>query len=113
MVTIILPSELEKAVAEEAARTGTTAELLTLDVLQERFLGQPSTKPLPEDVPDGRKAAGSRAAASMQPMDLSEAQSLSMKQALASGAARPIIRIAPLPEYKGRVIPAFAVQSKF
>ena len=101
MVTITLPSELEKAVAEEAARTGTTAELLTLDVLQERFLRRSSTKQLPEVAAAGQETAGSRAAASMQPMDLSEAQALSLQQTLASGAARPKIRIAPLPEYKG------------
>ena len=100
MVTITLPSELEKAVAEEAARTGTTAELLTLDVLQERFLRQPSTKQLTDDLASGEKTAGSRAAASMQSMDLSEAQRLSLQQSLASGAARPKIRIAPLPEYQ-------------
>jgi hypothetical protein len=34
----------------------------------------------------------------MQPMDLSEAQALSLQQALASGAARPKIKSAPLPE---------------
>jgi len=48
MVTITLPSELEKAVTEEAAHKGTTAEMLTLDVLHERFLKPPSTKLLPE-----------------------------------------------------------------
>jgi hypothetical protein len=101
MVTITLPSELEKAVADEAARTGTTAELLTLDVLQERFLGQSFAKQLSEDAAAGQEMPGSRAAASMQPMDLSEAQALSLQQALASGAARPKIRIAPLPEYEG------------
>lgn len=42
MVTITLPSNLERAVAEEAARKGTTAERLTLDVLHERFLDEPS-----------------------------------------------------------------------
>ena len=51
MVTITLPSELERAVAEEAARSGTTAELLTLDVLQQRFLNPSfaigSTKAVP------------------------------------------------------------------
>ncbi len=67
MVTIRLPSELEKAVAQEAARTGTTAELLTLGVLQERFLRQSSTTQLSEDVVAGQETAGSRAAASMQP----------------------------------------------
>ena len=36
MVTVTLPSELERAVAEEAAQKGTTAQRLTLDVLQER-----------------------------------------------------------------------------
>lgn len=46
MVKITLTSELEKAVTEEATRKGTTAELLTLDVLQQRFLSQPSTKHL-------------------------------------------------------------------
>ena len=34
MVTITLPSDLEKAVTEEAAQKGTTAEVLTLGVLQ-------------------------------------------------------------------------------
>ncbi len=101
MVTITLPWELEKAVAEEAARTGTTAELLSLDVLQERFLRQSSTKQLPEGAASGQEMAVSRAAASMQPMDLSEAQALSLQQALASGAARPKIRISPLPEFEG------------
>lgn len=101
MVTITLPSELEKAVSEEAARAGTTAELLTLDVLQERFLRQSFARQLPENAMPGLERAGSRAAASMQPMDLSEAQALSLQQALASGAARPKIRIAPLPEYEG------------
>jgi hypothetical protein len=48
MVTITLTSELEKAVAEEAAQKGTTVELLTLDALQERFLRSSSTKKLPE-----------------------------------------------------------------
>ena len=48
MVTITLPSELEKAVTEEAAQKGTTVELLALDVLQERFLRPSSTKQLPE-----------------------------------------------------------------
>jgi hypothetical protein len=48
MVTITLPLELEKAVTEEAAQKGTTVELLTLDVLQERFLRPSSTKHLPE-----------------------------------------------------------------
>ena len=51
MVTITLPSNLEKAVAEEAARKGTTAELLTLDVLQQRFLDQSSTQGLPRAIP--------------------------------------------------------------
>jgi hypothetical protein len=101
MVTITLPSELEKAVAEEAARTGTTAELLSLEVLQERFLRQSSTGQLSEDTVAGRETAGSRAAASMQPMDLSDAQALSLQQALARGTARPKIRIVPLPEYEG------------
>ena len=48
MVTITLPSELERAVAEEAAQKGTTAELLTLDVLQERFLNPSSPRHPPE-----------------------------------------------------------------
>jgi hypothetical protein len=48
MVTIILSSELEKAVTEEAAQKGTTAELLTLDVLQERFLRPSSKRQSPE-----------------------------------------------------------------
>lgn len=43
MVTITLSEELEKAVMEEAAQKGTTAELLTLDVLQGRFLKPAST----------------------------------------------------------------------
>ena len=57
VVTITLPSELEKAVAEEAARTGTTAELLTLDVLQERFLRQSSAKRLPKTATGQESAA--------------------------------------------------------
>jgi hypothetical protein len=103
MVTITLPSELENAVAQEAAKKGTTAELLTLDVLQQRFLGQTFVNQLPDGVTPGtsQEKTLSRAAASMQPMDLSEAESSSMQQALASGAARPKIRIAPLPEYRG------------
>jgi hypothetical protein len=47
MITITLPDELGRAVAEEAAQKGTTAELLTLDALQERFLSPPPTKQLP------------------------------------------------------------------
>ena len=38
MVTITLPPALERAVAEEAARKGTTAESLSLDALQRLFL---------------------------------------------------------------------------
>ena len=56
---------------------------------------------LPEGAASGQEMAVSRAAASMQPMDLSEAQALSLQQALASGAARPKIRISPLPEFEG------------
>ncbi len=48
MVTIVLPSELEEAVSKEAVQRGTTVELLTLDVLQERFLKLSSIKQLPE-----------------------------------------------------------------
>lgn len=48
MSAITLPSELERAVAEEAAQQGTTVELLTLDVLQKRFMRPSNTKPLPE-----------------------------------------------------------------
>jgi hypothetical protein len=48
MVTITLPSELERAVAEEAAQKGTTAQRLTLDVLQERFLNPSSQRQLPD-----------------------------------------------------------------
>jgi hypothetical protein len=48
MVTITLSPELEKAVAEEAAQKGTTIELLTLDVLQGRFLKSSSTKQMHE-----------------------------------------------------------------
>jgi hypothetical protein len=51
MVTITLPSELERAVAEEAARKGTTAERLTLDVLQERFLDEHSAAESPTAIP--------------------------------------------------------------
>ena len=47
MVTIMLPSELERAVTEEATQRGTTVELLTLDVLQARFLKPSPTKQLP------------------------------------------------------------------
>ncbi len=49
MVTITLPSELERAVAEEAAEKGTTAQLLTLDVLQEHFIEPSFPKQLPEE----------------------------------------------------------------
>ena len=48
MVTITLPPELEHAVAEEAAHLGTTAELLTLDALQHRFLRRQMSATLPE-----------------------------------------------------------------
>ncbi len=48
MVSITLPSELERVVTEEAAKRGTTAQLLTLDVLHERFLKPSSSKQLPE-----------------------------------------------------------------
>jgi len=48
MVTITLSSELERAVADEAAQKGTTAELLTLEVLQEHFLGHSPAKQVPE-----------------------------------------------------------------
>jgi len=49
-MTIALPPELEEAVAEEAvaeeaSQKGTTIELLTLDILQERFLKHISPKP--------------------------------------------------------------------
>jgi len=48
VVTITLSAELEKAVTEEAAQQGTTAVLLTLDVLQERFLKPSSTNHAPQ-----------------------------------------------------------------
>ena len=48
MITITLPPELEEAVLEEAEQKGTTAELLTLDALQQRFLHLPMVRPLPE-----------------------------------------------------------------
>ena len=48
MVTITLPAELEKAVLEEAAKKGTTVELLTLDVLQGRFLKPTAPKQAPK-----------------------------------------------------------------
>jgi len=89
MVTITLPSELERVVAAEAARRGTTAEGWSLHVLQERFLA-----------PANPEKAASRAAASMQPVDLSEAEAAALREVLASGAARPKIKIAPLPEYR-------------
>ena len=44
-MTIALPPELEEAVAEEASQKGTTVELLTLDILQERFLKHSSKLP--------------------------------------------------------------------
>jgi hypothetical protein len=53
MITITLPSELESAVNKEAAEKGTTAELLTLGALQERFL-TPSTA---VEVPKGETLA--------------------------------------------------------
>ena len=49
MVTITLPPELEKAVTENARLRGTTPELLTLDVLEERFLRSSETTLLPEE----------------------------------------------------------------
>ncbi len=58
-------------------------------------LRQPSDKSL------GYSQMPLRGRPSMQPMDLSEAQALALQQALASGAARPKIRMAPLPEYEG------------
>jgi len=48
MVIITLPPELEKALAEQAEQTGTTPELLALDVLQKQFLGPHLDKPLPQ-----------------------------------------------------------------
>ena len=51
MVTITLPSELEKAVAEEAVRNGTTAEFVTLDALRQRFLSQTETDASSRAVP--------------------------------------------------------------
>jgi plasmid stability protein len=87
MVTITLPQELETVVAEEAARKGTTAERLTIDVLRDCFLAHSGPQP-----------QQTRAAASMQEIDLSEAEASSLEQALASGAARPKIKIAPLPD---------------
>ena len=48
MVTVTLSAELEEAVMEEAAQKGTTAELLTLDVLQGRFLKPSATKQMAE-----------------------------------------------------------------
>ena len=47
MVTITLSPELEEAVIAEAAQQGTTVELLTLDVLHERFLKPSSRKQVP------------------------------------------------------------------
>ena len=40
MVTITLSPELEKVVAAQAEQTGTTAELLALDALHDRFLAR-------------------------------------------------------------------------
>jgi hypothetical protein len=90
MVTITLPSELESVVLAEAAQKGTTAERLTIDVLRERFLRQTPSK-----------LSGTRAAASMEEMDLSNAEASSLHQVLAAGAARPKIRVSPLPDYRG------------
>ena len=42
MVTITLPPELEEIVQKEAFQKGTTVELLTLDVLHQRFFKQSS-----------------------------------------------------------------------
>jgi hypothetical protein len=53
------------------------------------------------EVKSDQEAVFSRAAASMQPMDLSRAEALVVQQALTSGSARPRIKIAPLPEFRG------------
>ena len=45
MVTITLPPELEKVVAEQAEQTGTTAELLALGALHDRFLARAPRQP--------------------------------------------------------------------
>ena len=90
MVIITLPTELEEAVAAEAERRGTTTEQLSLDALQERFLVQAACDRAPLC-----------AAASLQPMDLSDAEAASLQEAIQCGAARPKIRVARLPEYQG------------
>jgi len=53
------------------------------------------------EVKASQEAVCSRAAASMQPMDLSESQASAMQQVLRSGLARPKIKTTSLPEYKG------------
>jgi hypothetical protein len=67
------------------------------------------------DLPDGQRvsvrldpqelpstgAGSSRAAASLEPMDLSESDASAIERALASGSARPRIKVAPLPQYEG------------
>ena len=39
---ITLPPEIERVLAEEASKRGTTPELLALDSLRERFLAEPA-----------------------------------------------------------------------
>lgn len=50
---------------------------------------------------DQVKCQRSRAAASMQPLELSHSAAKVIKQSLASGSAQPKIKIAPLPQYNG------------
>ncbi|MSS73105.1 MAG: hypothetical protein EXS64_16680 [Candidatus Latescibacteria bacterium] len=45
MTTIILPPDLEKPLAEEARRQGTTLELLAVDCLRKQFVSAATDKP--------------------------------------------------------------------
>jgi hypothetical protein len=47
------------------------------------------------------KVVRSRAAASMEPWELSDAAAMAVRQTLAAGAARPTFKIRALPEYNG------------
>jgi hypothetical protein len=44
---ITLPPDIERVLAEEASKRGTTPELLALDSLRERFLAEPAAKAPP------------------------------------------------------------------
>jgi hypothetical protein len=66
-----------------------------------RFLSIVSDRGVSRPMLDMSEVTTSRAAASMQSMDLSEADANVIKQALATGSSRPRIKIAVLPQYQG------------